>query len=124
MLKSAEPILKGPRVSAEGFVLERETTARMRFFSVSHAYRRTSTDRSLAYNANFMPLSTLTQHRHGVPDCPENVCGGTLVGGEDDDERACEPASAMRVDLPHRSPQWGVTRSARGQPLRSCRNAS
>ena len=64
-----------------------------------------------------MPVSTLTQHQHGEPDSPESVCGGTLVGGEDDDERASEPARVKRVDLSHSSLQWRLARRARRQPL-------
>ena len=89
----------------------------MRFHSVSHAHRSTTTDRSLNSNAHLTPLSMLTHHQHGVPESPENVYGGTLVGGEDDDERACEPDSVMRVDLSHKSLQWRVARSARPQLL-------
>ena len=89
----------------------------MRLHSVSHAHHNTSTDRSLISNAHLTPLSTLTHHQHGVPDCPENVCGGTLVGGEDVEERACEPARVKRADLSHKSLQWSVARSAQRQPL-------
>ena len=64
-----------------------------------------------------MPVSTLTQHQHGEPDSPESVCGGTLVGGEDDDERASEPARVKRVGLSHNSLQWRLARRARRQPL-------
>ena len=64
-----------------------------------------------------MPVSTLTQHQHGEPDSPESVCGGTLVGGEDDDERAREPARMKRVELSHNSLQWRLARRARRQPL-------
>jgi hypothetical protein len=69
------------RGDSEGFVLERVIAAHICLHSVPHAHRSTSTDRYHASNANLMPLSTLTQHQHGVPDCPENVCGGTLVFG-------------------------------------------
>ena len=103
--------------NAEGFVLERVSAARVSFRGVSHAHRSTTTDRSLTSNANVMPVSTLTQHQHGEPDSPESVCGGTLVGGEDDDERASEPARVKRVDLSHNSLQWRLARRARRQPL-------
>ena len=89
--------LPGPRARLEGFVLERVSAARVSFRGVSHAHRSITTDRSLTSNANVMPVSTLTQHQHGEPDSPESVCGGTLVGGEDDDERACEPGRVKRV---------------------------
>ena len=74
-----------------------------------------------------MPVSTLTQHQHGEPDSPESVCGGTLVGGEDDDERASEPVRVKRVDL------WsisltilssGASRAELVVSHCSCRNAS
>ena len=89
----------------------------MSFRGVSHAHWSIATDRSLTSNANVMPVSTLTQHQHGEPDSPESVCGGTLVGGEDDDERASEPARVKRVDLSHNSLQWRLARRARRQPL-------
>ena len=97
--------------------LERVSAARVSFRGVSHAHRSTTTDKSLTSNANVMPVSTLTQHQHGEPDSPESVCGGTLVGGEDDDERASEPARVKRVDLSHNSLQWRLARRARRQPL-------
>ena len=111
------PFLKGPPTRLEGFVLERVSAARVSFRGVSHAHRSITTDRSLTSNANVMPVSTLTQHQHGEPDSPESVCGGTLVGGEDDDERAREPARMKRVDLSHNSLQWRLARRARRQPL-------
>ena len=114
---SAPAQLPGPRARFEGFVLERVSAARVSFRGVSHAHRSITTDSSLTSNANVMPVSTLTQHQHGEPDSPESVCGGTLVGGEDDEERAREPASAMRVDLFHYSLQWGIARRPRRQPL-------
>ena len=89
----------------------------MSFRGVSHAHWSIATDRSLTSNANVMPVSTLTQHQHGEPDSPESVCGGTLVGGEDDDERASEPARVKRVDLSHNSLQWRLARRPRRQPL-------
>ena len=98
---AARRSVQGPRGTCEGFVLERVSAARVRFRSVSHAHRSTTTHRSLTSTAHVMPFSTLAQHQHGVPDSPESVCGGTLVGGEDDEESAREPASAMRVDLSH-----------------------
>ena len=105
------------QVRLEGFVLERVSAARVSFRGVSHAHRSITTDRSLTSNANVMPVSTLTQHQHGEPDSPENECGGTLVGGEDDDERAREPARMKRVELSHNSLQWRLARRARRQPL-------
>ena len=84
---------------------------------MSHAHRSTTTDRSLTSSAHGMPFSTLAQHEHGVPDSPESVCGGTMVGGEDDEESAREPASAMRVDLSHISLSWFIAGRPRRQPL-------
>ena len=109
--------VQGGHGDSEGFVLERANAARVHCRGVSHAHWSITTDRSLTSNANLMPVSTLTQHQHGEPDSPESVCGGTLVGGEDDDERASEPARVKRVDLSHNSLQWRLARRARRQPL-------
>ena len=79
------------------------SAARVSFCGGSHAHRSTSTDRSLISNANLMPLSTLTQHQHGEPDSPESVCGGTLVGGEDDDERARSAQVLSALSAAHES---------------------
>ena len=117
MKEFAKQRIPGPRARLEGFVLERVSAGRVSFRGVSHAHRSITTDRSLTSNANLMPLSTLTQHQHGEPDSPESVCGGTLVGGEDDEERAREPARAKRVDLFHYSLQWDIARRPRRQPL-------
>ena len=109
--------VQGGRGDSEGFVLERANAARVHCRGVSHAHWSIITDRSLTSNANVMPVSTLTQHQHGEPDSPENERGGTLVGGEDDDERTREPARMKRVDLSHNSLQWRLARRARRQPL-------
>ena len=67
----------------------------------------------LARHLSHTPLNLIGRQALPRP-CPRSLA---LVGGEDDDERAREPARVKRVDLSHNSLQWRLARRARRQPL-------